>query len=110
MSAARQPIAWSTLGRIVLLYFPDSNSYRQVDPLRVERDRRFADSLLEQSGFEPSVPAGDQRGPLGSGLQTQRRVREPSVPLGGQLNEHFAAADPVGHPPPKEGAADRTDV
>jgi hypothetical protein len=29
------------------------------------------DWLLEESGFEPSVPAGDQRGPLGSGLQAE---------------------------------------
>jgi hypothetical protein len=46
----------STLGRIVLVYLPDSNSFRQVDPLCVERDRGFADSLLEEGGFEPSVP------------------------------------------------------
>jgi hypothetical protein len=51
------PVRGSTLGRIVLLYLPDSNSFRQVDPLRVERDRGFADSLLEEAGFEPSVPA-----------------------------------------------------
>jgi hypothetical protein len=29
------------------------------------------DSPLEEGGFEPSVPAGDQRGPLGSRLQKQ---------------------------------------
>jgi hypothetical protein len=33
---------------------------------------RFArDSPLEEGGFEPSVPAGDQRGLLGSRLQTE---------------------------------------
>jgi hypothetical protein len=48
----RAPVRGSTLGRIVLVYLPDSNSFRQVDPLRVERDRGFADSLLEQAGFE----------------------------------------------------------
>jgi hypothetical protein len=50
------PVRGSTLGRIVLLYLPDSNSFRQVDPLRVERDRGFADSLLEGDGFELPVP------------------------------------------------------
>ena len=29
-------------------------SFRQVDPLRVERDRGFADSLLEESGLKES--------------------------------------------------------
>ena len=56
----RAPVRGSTLGRIVLLYLPDSNSFRQVDPLRVERDRGFADSLLEESGFEPLVPLQSQ--------------------------------------------------
>jgi hypothetical protein len=41
-------------------------------------DRGFADSQLEEGRFEPSVPAGDQRGRLGSSLQTTTRHRPES--------------------------------
>jgi len=34
--------------------------------IRLERDREFADSPLEESGFEPSVPAATEGAPLGT--------------------------------------------